>query len=159
MSIRTFETTSPNHVMSDGSNIWPVQTMSCRAIQIFDQSKPSHVSGFKYLTSPNHVMSADSNIWPVQTMSCWWIQYPTSPNHVMLADSIIWPVKKQWWRKILVCYPKRPWGKYLVTNDLLNKLNPNPRANHCVCQAYLCVFFKDKNLLSKTKRLKPIHSK
>ena len=33
----------------------------------------------------------------------------------------------------------------IVTNDLLNKLNPNPRANHYVCQAYLSVFFTDKH--------------
>ena len=34
----------------------------------------------------------------------------------------------------------------IVINDLLNKLNTNPKAmaNHCVCQAYLSVFFTDK---------------
>ena len=34
----------------------------------------------------------------------------------------------------------------IVTNDLLNKLNPNPRANHYVCQAYVSVFFHRQKL-------------
>ena len=103
------------------------------------QSKPCHVRWLKYLTSPNHVMSDDSNIWPVRTMSCWrikisdqskpchvgWFKYTTSPNHVMFADEE---------ENNIGMLPHIAMGK-IVTSGLLNKLNPNPRAKHSLCQA------------------------
>ena len=99
------ETTSPNHVRSYSSNIWPVQIMSCRRIQIPDQLKPCNGGWFKYLASPNHVLVADSNIWPN-------ISLPSlEESHLKWIISIYW---KHVCIELKYCNHSLSWGELIL---------------------------------------------